>query len=221
MRLFTAMTCTSRGRESEPGMYPVRQLLTGGFLVLLAGCSVLPKAGPGVQDRYMLEYTASASPLAEHAELPVMIVTAPRAHGGYDTARIAYLQQQYGLRYFARSRWADTPARMLAPLLAEAVSATGACTAVFAPPGSLSAKYRLNSELIRLHQDFSVQPSEVHLTLRVQLVEVTVNRVLATRLFDIRETAASDDTYGGVQAANALTARLLEEVAAFSLQYLD
>lgn len=202
-------------------MKTIRVSLYCSLLVLLAGCSVLPGVTPGVQDRYMLEYPAVERPVAGRAGLPVMMVTVPRAHGGYDTSRIAYLQRQYGLRYYAKSRWADTPARMLAPLLAEAMSATGAYTAVFASPGSLTAKYRLNSELIRLHQDFTVQPSEVHLTLRVQLVELSANRVLAAHLFDVREPAASDDTYGGVQAANAAIARLLEDVAAFCLQQLD
>ena len=76
--------------------------------------------------------------------------------GAYDTPRIAYMQHQYGLRYYTRSRWADTPARMLAPLLAEALNASGRFQALYASPGRVSAELRLDTELIRFHQDFTV-----------------------------------------------------------------
>lgn len=185
--------------------------------MLLAACSLLPEPKPVVQDKYLLEYVPAAIPPGA-ADLPVMVITTPRAHGAYDTARIAYMQQQFGLRYYMRSRWADSPSRMLAPLLAEAVNATGQFQAVHGSPGMLSAGLRLDTELLRFHQDFTEQPNRMHITLRAQLVDLADQRVIASRLFDIRETATSEDTYGGVQAANRATAQLLEQLARFCIE---
>jgi cholesterol transport system auxiliary component len=106
---------------------------------------------------------------------------------------------------------------MLAPLLAEAMNATGEFQALYATPGAFSARYRLDTELIRIHQDFTQQPSSVHITLRAQLVSMGENRVIATRLFDVREASETEDAYGGVQAANRATVRLLAELAQFCI----
>jgi len=167
-----------------------------------------------VVDKYLLEYTPTTVQKIRANE-PVLFVAIPQANGAYDTARIAYMQQQYGLRYYTRSSWADTPARMLAPLMAEALNASGQFQALYATPGQVSADLRLDSELLRFHQDFTRQPSEMHVTLRAQLVDLGAQRVIASRTFDIREAAPSEDTYGGVIAANRAVAQLLEELAAF------
>ena len=187
------------------------------LLALLAtACSVLPQPQPVALDKYLLQYTPAATETATPG-VPVVVVSTPHAHGAYDTARIAYMQQRYGLRYYTRSRWADTPARMLAPLMAEAVNATGRFQALYSSPGRVAAELRLDTELIRFHQDFTVEPSVLHLTLRAQLVDLTQQRVLASRLFDVREPAASADAYGGVQAANRAVQALLEELAEFCI----
>jgi cholesterol transport system auxiliary component len=186
-------------------------------ILLVPGCSVLPKPAPEATNTYVLEYASvTAADAAAGSELPVLIVTTPRAHGGYDTARIAYMQRAYGLRYYTRSRWADTPARMLAPLIAEAIQATGQIQALYATPGSVTANQRLDTELVRFHQDFRVQPSEVHISLRARLVDLRDNRVIATRQLDVSAAAETDDAYGGVVAANMAVQRLLDQLARFA-----
>jgi len=181
---------------------------------LLAACSVLPEPKSAMLDKYLLEYTP-ATAQETRADAPVLVVATPQANGAYDTARIAYMQQQYGLRYYTRSSWADTPARMLAPLMAEVLNASGRFQALYTSPGRVSAKLRLDAELLRFHQDFTQTPSEMHVTLRVQLVNLETQRIVATQLFDIREAATSEDAYGGVLAANRAVARLLEALATF------
>lgn len=187
---------------------------------VISGCSLLPKPEPVTMDQYVLEYTSGRVATASAEGLPVLVVTTPRAHGGYDTHRIAYMKQAYGLRYYTRSRWADTPARMLAPLAADAMQATGQFQALYAVPGAIAADYRLDTELIRFHQDFTKQPSVVHITMRAQLVDLQESRVVATRQFDITEPAATDDSYGGVVAANRAVSLLLDELAQFCVSQL-
>lgn len=192
----------------------IRNLLAVAVVALLASsCALLTSPEPVAIDQYVLEYESSGKP--PQPDAPVLVVTMPRAHGGYDTPRMAYMQQAYGLRYYTLSRWADTPARMLAPLLAEAVQETGRFQAVYAVPGSIAANLRLDSELVQLHQDFTRQPSAVHLALRAQVVDVRKGRVIATRQFDVVVTADTDDAYGGVIAANRAVGQLLTELAQF------
>jgi cholesterol transport system auxiliary component len=186
------------------------------LIVLATGCSVLPGPPPEPVDEYTLEYTSDPdTALALATGAPVLIVSSPRAHGGYDSARIAYMEKTYGLRYYTRSRWAATPARMLAPLLAEAIQETGRFQALHRPPGSVAADVRLDTELIRFYQDFTVQPSAMRVTLRAQLVDLQAGRVTATRMFDVKQTAATEDAYGGVVAANHAVQQLLQELAQF------
>jgi cholesterol transport system auxiliary component len=198
----------------------IRSLLSViAILWFVTGCSLLPRPAPVATDQYVLEYEASGE--SPPPDAPVLIVTTPRAHGGYDTPRMAYMQQAYGLRYYTLSRWADTPARMLAPLLADAVQGTGRFQALYAAPGSIAADLRLDTELVRLHQDFTRQPSELQLTLRAQLVDVRKGRVIATRQFGVSVAAESDDAYGGVVAANRAVAELLPALTRFCVTGLD
>ena len=204
------------GRENSPVTAYLRPLLGAVIAVcLLPGCTLLPEPQTVAVNKYVLEYRPESAVNGDHSQLPVVVVTVPRAHGGYNTSRIAYRKQPFGVQYYAKSRWADTPARMLAPLIAEAVSDTGELQGLYASPGALSARYRLDTELIHFHQDFTVQPSEVRITLRAQLVGLDNNRVIASRLIDLREAADSEDAYGGVQAANRASTRLLGELARF------
>jgi cholesterol transport system auxiliary component len=183
---------------------------------LLSACSLLPKPEPVSINQYLLEYSPGQQTVQQtRVDAPVILITVPRAHGGYGTSRIAYMKEDYGLRYYTRSRWADNPARMLAPLLADAVQATGQFQALYATPGSVSADFRLDTELVRFHQDFRSLPSEMHITLRAQLIDLSNGEVLATLLVDRSMTADTDDAFGGVVAANRLLGQVLDELAQF------
>ncbi len=126
---------------------------------------------------------------------------------------MVYLQREHEFRHFARSAWLDSPARMLAPVLAGALEANGAFRVVTVP-GDGPARLRLDTELVRLQQEFTVRPSQVRLVLRVRLVDMAARRDVGERELEIVEPAPTDDPYGGVVAANAAAARGASEVAA-------
>jgi len=198
------------------GKQLVALLMTG---LLTGGCSVLPEAEPVAIDQYLLEYHPGPQAInGPGKQAPVLIVTTPVAYGGYDSSRIAYMREAYSLRYYSRSQWADNPARMLAPQIADALQATGKFQALYAAPGAIAADYRLDTDLVRLHQDFTIQPSVVRVTLHANLIDLQTHRVVATEQFDVVETAATDDAYGGVVAANKAVNRLLAALALFCVQ---
>lgn len=197
--------------------------LAAAGLALLAGCasSLLPPAPP-LPAQYTLDGAGdSAAPSSTRTPAlgaPTLAVSAPRAAPGLDSRGIIYLRQPHAVEVYAQSQWVDTPAQMLAPLIVDALQRTGAFAAVLRAPSAASAELRLDTELLRLQQDFGVTPSRVHLSLRAVLVDTGSRRVLAWREFDASVAAPSEDAYGGVRAANQAARQLLIELATFTAQ---
>lgn len=183
-------------------------------IALLAACAAVQPPEADRANTYVLDAMSAAGAPRPRRDL-VLEVSAPRARSGFDTPMMAYTQRPNALEYFAKNRWADTPARMLAPLLAQALERSGGFRAVVLAPSSANAELRLDTELVRLQQDFSARPSRVQFTLRAQLIDLGTRRVLAAAEFDETEPAPSDDPYGGVIAANRALARLLGWLADF------
>ena len=183
-------------------------------VALLAACTALQPPESDHTSTYVLEANPAAGAPRPKRDL-VLEVSAPRARPGFDTPQMPYTLRANALEYFAKNRWADTPARMLAPLLAQALDHSGGFRAVVQAPSLAAANLRLDSELVRLQQDFGAKPSRVQLTVRAQLIDVDTRRVLASAQFDETEAAPSDDPYGGVIAANRALGRLLERITEF------
>lgn len=189
---------------------------------LLGGCSALLPPPPPPDNIYLLEANLPSIPARSAPATQYQIVLAvsmPRARAGFDTAQMIWVRQAHGLEVYSRNRWADTPARMLAPLLTQTLERSGAFHAVVMSPSSASAMLRLDTELIRLQQDFSVRPSKVQFTLNAQLIDIGTRRVIASAEFDETENAATEDAYGGVRAANLALERLLIRLAAFCAEH--
>lgn len=194
------------------------KLMRAGILVLglalLGGCSPLQPVRNEALNTYVLQAQFQSRAAAETGA-PVLLVSRPKAHPGFDSPRMAYVRKAHELEYFTRNQWVDTPEKMLAPLLVQAFEASGAFGAVSQAAGGVAAQLRLDSEIVHLQQEFTAAPSRVRFTLRTQLVDVAGRRIMATREFDVTENAASDDPYGGVVAANKAVQRALSEAAAY------
>lgn len=183
--------------------------------VLLTACAAL-QAPADIPVTYLLESRVAAVPQRSKQDI-VLAVPTPRAHPGFDTAQMAYVRREHEIEYFVKSRWADTPARMMAPLIADAIERSGGARAV--AQGPAAAHLRLDIELVRLLQDFTPRPSHVRLTVRAQLLEVESRRIVATQEFDEVENAVTEDAYGGVLAANRALGRLLERLGDFVAEH--
>jgi cholesterol transport system auxiliary component len=154
-----------------------------------------------------------ATPVAVTA--PTLIVSPPHAAAGFDSQRIMYVRHADQLEYFAHNEWIDTPARMLAPLIVTAVESSEAFRAVVQTPSPAAGDMRLDTEILRLQQEFLDTPSRVRFTLRAYLVESVTRRVIASREFDAVVPAPSEDPHGGVVAANRAVQTVLEELSSF------
>ena len=190
-------------------------------MTLIGGCgALLPKATP--QPSFYSLDRASAEPRATTRvrstgaiAAPTLVVNPPHAAAGFDSQRIIYVREAHKLEYFAHSEWVDTPARMLAPLIVAAVENDGTFRAVVLTPTAAAGDMRLDTEILRLQQNFDGQPSRVRFTLRATMVDNVTREVLAWREFDATVAAASDDPYGGVVAANRAVQSVVGQLASF------
>ena len=195
----------------------LRGAAAAALLVLASGCGgLLPAARPAP-----LVYTLEAARLSNGAVAPTprpvkaltLVVNPPRAAPGFDSWRIIYVRSAHRLEHFAQSEWVDTPARMLAPLIISALQDSGGFHAVGAASSGLTGELRLNTEVLRLQQEFGNGPSRVRFTLRAHLLDDATRRVIAWREFDEIVIAGSDDPVGGVAAANRAVQSVLAQLA--------
>jgi cholesterol transport system auxiliary component len=181
---------------------------------LAAGCTLLPAAPPPAIA--MLDKLPDDIPRAS-CRAPLVRVERPEARPAYDTTRMAYTQQPHQIAYFSRNEWAERPAQMLHPLLVRALEATG-CIRVLVPPDAGPAAYVLRTEVLELTQDFSQEPPQARLALRVRWLDAVSGNLIATREVVQRETMRQKNPAVGVQAANEATAKAMREILRFVLE---
>jgi cholesterol transport system auxiliary component len=211
---FTSIGPPMRHRANSFARRGGRVLLAA--VALAAGCTALQPPRAESPTLYVLD--AQPPRMAARVRRDAVIeVAVPRAWPGFDTPQIAYVREPHRVDYFANSRWADTLPQMLGPLLVRAIEETGSFRAVVPLRGNVAADVRLDTEIVRLAQNFATRPSRVEMTLHVQLTDVRARRVVASATFEDAETAPSENAAGGVAAANALLARMLGRVAEFSV----
>jgi cholesterol transport system auxiliary component len=143
---------------------------------------------------------------------PVVQLSPPQAEPGFETPRMVYLKRPYELEYFAANQWADTPANMVAPLLAQSLSQSGIWRDVVLLPSLVPGDYRLDVYGFALQQEFFQQPSRVRVTARAQLVDLKLSMIVGMQRFEAIEPAPSENAYGGVVAANRAVAALLDQI---------
>ncbi|MCV2356473.1 ABC-type transport auxiliary lipoprotein family protein [Paucibacter sp. B2R-40] len=193
----------------------VLRLTCTAVMLGLGACGSLLPTPPPPPTMHLLTWAPmpqavpTTSPVPGQASLRI---NAPLAAAGFDSRRLIYLREPYRLDYFAKHEWADTPARMLAPLLLAAFDAGGRFRVVTGANSAASAEFSIDTEIIRLQQDFSQSPSQAQLTLRASLLDNATRRVLASREFDARVAAPSEDAAGGVKAVNLALKQVLKDL---------
>lgn len=203
--------------SARPAVSGWRAARVAAAAALLGGCTGLRAPEAISPNHYLLDTPPAVAPAA--VRRPLVLAVAPlRAQPGFDGTAIVYRQRPHELGHFATARWVAPPARLLEPLLVQALGRSQGFRAVVPAAGTVPAELLLEVELIRLQHDFLESPSRVQLVLAAQLTDLRGRRVLAARVFEAGEDAGRDDPYGGVVAANRLAARVLGELVAFCVE---
>ena len=192
-------------------------------LALVSGCGALvPKAAPPPRLYVIQEPGDSSNSPPLMASLvtapylaPMLIVHPTRAAPGFDSQHIIYVRVAHQLEHFAHADWVDTPAHMLMPLIVATLQRTGSFRAVGTTDSDLDGELRLDTEVIRLQQQFGDGPSQVRFTLRARLSDNLNHQVISWQEFDETSPSATEDPYGGVVAANQVVQRVMAQLASY------
>jgi cholesterol transport system auxiliary component len=199
-------TPTSRTTRA-PLRVVVGLVLVGG----LAGCGGLFGGKSEPIQSYMFAPRAFTDTLAATPSERVLLLASVKSIG-YDSQQMAYAMRPYERTYYAFSRWADTPPRMLEPVVAQAMEASGLFRAVVDTTSSVPADYRLDLNLLVVQHEFHTARSQGNMVIRAQLNSLATNAIIGTRVFQGTATAPSENPYGGVLAINIVLENILVEL---------
>lgn len=182
-------------------------------ILLISGCSGL--STQNTIKHYVLHVDTQTLPISskKSQSKKVLQVAIPKAAAGFDSPALLYLKQDYELNEYSKSRWIDTPARMLLPLLVQSLEHSQQFAAVLsASNAQLGGELRLETEIIRLQQDFRHTPTQVELVARVHLLDMVKHEILLAKTLSIKKTAPTADAQGGVMATNMAVQALLTQL---------
>lgn len=188
------------------------------FPLLLWGCSVFSPVKTDPTNTYILN-TLPRPIVKKYAPRINIMVMEPEANSLYETTQMAYSTQPYKIAYFSKNNWADTPAQMLQSLLVQTLQDTHHFHSVGVPSALGHYDYVLSTQLQNFEQRFFGRMSEMVVTVRVQVIRVATNQVVAAKQFSVTEMAPENTPYGGVVAANQAVAKVLGQMAQFCLRY--
>lgn len=147
-----------------------------------------------------------------------ILVSSPSASPGYQTSSMIYMVKPYELKSFADNQWVAPPAQMLLPLLVQSIRKTGHFAAVVSPPFAGLTNFHVDTQLLKLQQEFFTTPSVIRMSVQASLVSNLTSRVVASRLFEVIIPTQKDNPYGGVVAANQAANQIAERIAQFTAQ---
>jgi len=212
--LFSAF----RSAEARPLLQVKRAtLLLALFCLAVSGCSSLAPVKVQPAADYTLSHVAAGKPTHRKSRA-TLFVSSTTARPGYQTARMIYTEKPHELKSFVLNRWVAPPAYLLTGLIVQSLRNQHYFHAVVTGPFTGLSNYRLDTQLIRLEQDFSTVPSRLHMVLDAQLVSNANNKVIASRQFSATIKAPLDTPYGGVIATNHALEKILPQLVRFCIR---
>lgn len=190
------------------------------FLILislaLSACSLLSPVPNTAPNEYMID-TMPQSVIKKSRHHGALYVPLPQSSVIVNTSLMAYKEKAHEISYFSKNRWAATPAQMLQPLIVDTLQKTKNFRAVGGTGTPGNYDYLLNTQILVLQQEFYSHGSVVKMKLRAQLVKVSTNQIIKVKEFEVIERAPYYSPYGGVIAANRATAKILSQLAKWSV----
>ncbi|HAT9294192.1 TPA: hypothetical protein JBB98_06285 [Legionella pneumophila subsp. pneumophila] len=186
-----------------------------GILTLMS-CS--PVKVP-VTNEYQL--TAYSTKQLTRKPRPITIqVTVPEAVAGYQTEEMLYMKKPFKLEPFVKNAWTSPPADMLFPLLVQSLQSSGYFYAVTSSPYSEEADYRLDTQLLKLEQNFIKKPSVLEFSAKIVLTHISDNQIIGSRIVSLQIPCSQDTPYGGVIVANQATFRFTATATDFVVSHI-
>lgn len=195
----------------------IKHMIACSAMMILSGCSFLSPVKTAPDSGYVIN-AAPDHVKKSRRHSGVMIVMMPDTNSAYNTSRMAFTMRPYQISYYANSRWIESPAEMLMPLLMATLQKTNRFKSVLTPPYAGQTDYALRTQIKTLLIDYTCRTPVLRLTLQEDLLSVSSGRMIASREFSAAEPLPQKSPYGAVYAANQAAARLLTEIAAWCVK---
>ena len=185
--------------------------------IVPVSCSLPGKPASPPMQTFVLQGSGSLPGVPPARARPCLSlrISSPTAAPGVGSARMAYSQEANRLDYFAYHAWVDAPAKMLSSLMTRTLESSGLFGAVVSGSPEVRTQLRLDSELLRLQQEFDGSDSRLLLDVRVALVDVPSRTLLGSRSFSYSITAGAANPEAGVAAANQAADRFVADLEEF------
>lgn len=186
-------------------------------ILIMSSCS--PVKVPLTNEYQLKAYSQKVWGKGPHATS--ILVTEPVAVAGYETEKMLYIKETFSLKSFANNAWVASPATMLYPLIIESLQASGRFGVVANTLYTEPVEYRLDTQLLKLQQNFQHKPSTLELSVKIVLTDVKEQKILVSRIFSESIPCTQDTPLGGVIAANRATEALTARITRFVVQNLN
>lgn len=147
-----------------------------------------------------------------------LFIDIPSAESALDTDRIAMRPSPNELRYFADVRWVDRAPRMLRSLLVQSFENSGRIRSVTGEVTGLPYDYSLKVELRAFHAEIADPRAapRIKLRLNAKIIRRAPISLVATRNFELQETASGTDMAAIIDAYDGITRRMLRDVVSWT-----
>ncbi len=205
--------------------HPARRL--GGPAATLAAALILATAAcgpiiPGAASDPPRLYTLT--PKSTYSkDLPKvrwqLVIQAPQAAAGLNTARIARRPTPTTLDYFARAVWTDVAPKLVQTLLVESFENTGKIVAVGREGAGLRSDYVLKTDLREFQAEY-FEPGlpKVRVRINAKLVKMPQRTIVASVTNEYVVTVASDTVNDIVQAFDDALGKTLKRIVQWTLR---
>lgn len=193
----------------------LQQRLLAVSFSLLSACSAIKSP---VAHQYQLT-AFSAEKIHPAPTQETLLITPTEAVNGYQTEQMHYSTQTHALNNFTKNAWFSPPATMLYSLLIQSIQHSGYFSAVSSGAYISKTGYRLDTQLLKLQQNFIKKPSILEFKVKAVLTRVADNQILVSRVFKQNVPCPYDSPYGGVIAANQATERLTKDITRFIIRH--
>lgn len=171
-------------------IHALRALALLGLSVLLASCSLLPKAQP--IDIYLLPPSTLGSQTTGPRLSQTLSLVRPQASQVLDSTRIAVIPADSRISSYKGARWGDPAPALLRDRLLDVLRRSGGFSAVISEEQHLRSDLQLYGNLLSFQSEYHDGQVLAVIRLDAQLVDSESRRILASRRFEVSQ--ASSDT---------------------------
>jgi len=150
-----------------------------------------------------------------HTQPVALLVMQPDTVPLYDTTQIIYTDRAHEIGYFSRYVWAETPSKMLLPLIVQTLQATHYFSSIATAPSISQFNYVLKVQIQKLQQNLIARHPMVELAIEAQLYSLAEDRIVAAKSWHITQPMRAVTPENGVIAFNQATSHWLTELASF------